>query len=247
MFGGNVGATARAIKNTGLGPMHLVAPTYEDYHEATKFSHGADDVLDDAQRHDELGPAIAGCQRVVGFTVRDRRRRKIHAVRDFAQNWVSESVETGPVPTALLFGRERDGLTNEELDSCTDLVWIPSHPDHQSYNLAQAVLLAGYEFFSATLALDPDTPRVKPRTTRPPRPSKLAQAEELDEMFRHLKQAFLEVGYAYPHTVDSLVRSYHEIFARAKLYTREVKMIRGLARQMIWAGRRIGVMKDREK
>jgi TrmH family RNA methyltransferase len=184
---------------------------------------------------------------VVGFTVRDRRRRAIQPLRQFAESWVTESLTADdPIPTALLFGRERDGLLNEELDACTDLVWIPSHPQHPSYNLAQAVLLTGYELFLARMAQDADMPRVRPRQTRTPPPAQLATAEELDDLFRHLRAAFLGIGYAYPHTADQLVRSYHEIFARARLYRREVKMMRGLARQILWAADQIELETDDE-
>lgn len=235
MFGGNVGAVARVVKNTGLGEYHLVRPIYEDANEAKKFCHGAEEVLEAAQRHEQLVDAVVGCEHVVGFTVRDRRRRAMRPLRPFAQDWVNDALEKGPAPTALVFGNERDGLRNEDLDLCTDLVWIPSHPDHKAYNLAQAVLLAGYELLMARMADDPDMPRMRPRQTRPPRPSKLAGAHDIDLLNRHLRAAFLGIGYAYPHTVDNLVRSFHEIFSRAKLHEREVRMLRGLAHQVLWA------------
>ena len=235
MFGGNVGASARAVKNTGLGAMHLVAPTYEDHNEALKFSHNAEEILASAPRHDQLVDGIADCTRVVGFTARQRHRRSYRALRDFARDWVSIAVESAPVPTALLFGRERDGLTNEELDLCTDLVWIPSSPEHPSYNLAQAVLLAGYELLAARLELDPEAPRLRPRRTKRPSPAPMADAREVDELLAHLRAAFLSIGYVYPHTAEAMVRSWHEVFARAGLHRREAAMIRGLAQQILWS------------
>lgn len=240
MFGGNVGASARAVKNTGLGGLELVAPVYGDKEEALRFSHGAEEILHGAPRHADLAAAIDGCHRVVGFTVRERHRRKILPVREFAENWVREMLTSEDPPiTALLFGRERDGLSNEELDTCTDLVWIPSHPDHQSYNLAQAVLLCGYELLSASMGEDPDLPYLHPRRTKRPSPSPLASAAEREAMIAHLRAAFLAIGYAYPHTVESMARSWTEIFARARLHRREATMIRGLAHQMLWAAKQI--------
>jgi TrmH family RNA methyltransferase len=235
MFGGNVGASARAVKNTGLGEMHLVAPTYEDDQEALKFSHGAEEILAEAPRHEDLVAAIGPCTCVVGFTVRERHRRSYRALRDFARDWVERAVAEGPEPTALLFGRERDGLTNEELDRCTDLVWIPSSPDHPSYNLAQAVLLAGYELLAARLELDPSAPRLRPRMTKRPSPAPMADAKEMDELMAHLRAAFLSIGYVHPHTAEAMVRSWHEVFARAGLHRREAAMIRGLAQQILWS------------
>ena len=234
MFGGNVGATARAIKNTGLGPLHLVSPTFRDHDEARRFSHGAEEILDDAPRHETLLDAIGDATRVVGFTARERHRRAIRPLREFAHGWVEDHLRA-PQPTALLFGRERDGLTNQELDHCTDLVWIPAHPDHPSYNLSQAVLLCGYELLVARAEMDPELPRLHPRRTRRPSPSPLADAGELGAMLRHLRAAFLSIGYAYPHTVEPMIRSWHEVFSRARLHRREASMIRGLAQQVLWA------------
>jgi TrmH family RNA methyltransferase len=235
MFGGNAGAAARAVKNTGLGGLRFAAAMYEDHDEAVMFSHGAEDVLEGASRFDRVGEAVSEYRRVVGLTARRRQRRRIVSLREFARDFVAEAMEGGEVaPTALLFGNERDGLTTEELDHCTDLVWIPAQPDHPSYNLAQAVLLVGYELLMARLEQDPEMPRVEPRQTRKPRPNHLASTEQLDELFAHLRTAFLDIGYAYDHTVDPLLRSYREIFSRARLYRREVKMLRGLARQMMW-------------
>lgn len=234
MFGGNVGAAARAIKNTGLGPMHLVKPTYSDHDEALRFSHGAEEILFGAARHETLLEAIAGAERVVGFTARQRHRRAIRPLRSFAVDWVAEDVDHR-IPTALLFGRERDGLSNQELDHCTDLVWIPAHPEHPSYNLAQAVLIAGYELLVARSDLDPELPRLHPRRTRRPSPAPMADAHTLDAMLEHLRAAFLSIGYALPHTVEPMVRSWHEVFARARLHRREAAMVRGLAQQVLWA------------
>ena len=154
MFGGNVGASARAVKNTGLGGLRLFAPLYEDEKEATMFSHGAEEILTGAPRHPQLADAIAGCERVVGFTARRRTRRRIGPLRAFAEGWVEDALRDGPASTALLFGNERDGLTTTEMDHCTEMVWIPAVPDHPSYNLSQAVLLAGYELLTARLASD---------------------------------------------------------------------------------------------
>lgn len=239
MFGGNVGAAARAVANTGLGGLALVDPSYEDHDEARMFSHGAEDILDAASRHEGLAAAVEGRQRVVGFTVRQRNRRHMQPLRPFAAGWVQEALDAGGAPpTALVFGRERDGLSNDELDLCTDLVWIPSHPRHPSYNLAQAVLLAGHELFVAALERDPGQPASRPRSTRQPPPSQLATAEELEQMYSHLRAAFLALGYAQEHTADHMVRSWQGLLERARVYRREAAMLRGLARQAMYVARR---------
>ena len=245
-FGGNVGATARAIKNTGLGPLRLVAPRYENHKEVMIFGHNAEDVLAGMTVYDDLPAASRGCHRVVGFTGRQRFRRELTPLRSFAQDWVGEMLrlqaEGASAPeapdTALVFGNERDGLTNLELDHCNDLVWIPSSPQHPSYNLAQAVLLAGYELFVARMAVDPSMPRVEPRQTRRPPPSQLATSDEIEDVYRHLQTAFLAIDHGRPHTIKPLMRAYREVFARARLYRREAKLLRGLARKILVAAGR---------
>jgi TrmH family RNA methyltransferase len=239
MFGGNAGAAARAVKNTGMGALRLVQPSFQDENEALMFAHGAEDVLRQASRLEDLGEAVADGRRVVGFTARLRKRRGYTMLRDFTEAWVEEALQTQPLDTHLVFGNEREGLRTQELDHCTELVWIPSSPEHPSYNLAQAVLLTGYEFLMARFRQDPKMPALKPRQTRTPRPDHLSSAKEQEELFAHLRAAFLEIGYAHPHTVDSLMRSYREIFSRARLYRREAHMIRGLARQMLWSARQV--------
>lgn len=238
MFGGNVGSTARAIKNTGLGPLHLVAPAYRDQDEAQRFGHGAEEVLAAARRHDTMLDAVADARRVVGFTARQRHRRHSQPLRDFAEDWI-HAAGAEPTPTALVFGRERDGLTNDELDLCTDVVWIPSHPDHPSYNLSQAVLLCGYELLLAWTTRGRGAPRLHPRRTKGPPASPPATAEEIHALLDHLRRSFLSISYAYPHTVDPMIRSWAEVFARAKLLQREVAMIRGLAQQVLWAAQQL--------
>ena len=247
MFGGNVGSSARAVKNTGLGGLQLVASMYEDEKEAVMFSHGAEEILEAAPRHDELEHAIEGRERVVGFTARRRTRRRIASLREFAEAWVEDALLDGPPSTALLFGNERDGMTTAEMDHCTEMVWIPAVPEHPSYNLAQAVLLVGYELLTARLARDKEMPKLKPRETRPPKPDHPSPIEEQDELFEHLREAFLAISYAYPHTVDPMIRSYREMFSRARLYSREAKMLRGLARQMQWMAEQVEQANQEEK
>ncbi len=247
MFGGNAGAAARAVKNTGMGALRLVAPSFQDENEALMFAHGAEDILEAAPRVSDLSEAVADGRRVVGFTARRRQRRGYSMLRDFTESWVDEALETQAVRTHLVFGNEREGLRTEELDHCTELVWIPSSFEHPSYNLAQAVLLTGYEFLMARLRKDPKMPALKPRQTRAPHPDHLSPAKEQEELFAHLRGAFLEIGYAYPHTVDALMRSYREIFSRARLYRREAHMIRGLARQMLWSARQVKESRKEEE
>jgi tRNA/rRNA methyltransferase len=239
MFGGNVGAAARAIANCGLGQLRLVRPQYTDELEARKFCHGAEPVYEARQNYEGLADAVHGCRVVAGFSARERHRRRYVALREFAEAWVADALaQESAAQTALLFGPERDGLSNDDLNLCSDLVWIPAHPQQPSYNLAQAVLLAGYELLVAQLRSDPEAPRAKPRMTRKPPLSHRAPAEEIDELLTHLRSGFLAIGYAQEHTIERLIDGYREIFARAGLYSREAQMLRGLAQQLEWVSKR---------
>ena len=94
---------------------------------------------------------------------------------------------------------------------------------------SESVLLA------ARLELDPDTAPLRPRMTKRPSPAPMANAKDMDELLAHLRAAFLAIGYTHPHTVEAMVRSWHEMFARAGLHRREAAMIRGLAQQILWS------------
>jgi TrmH family RNA methyltransferase len=155
---GNIGATARAMKVMGLSSLHLVTPKLFPNAEATAMASGADDLLQNAVLHDSLDSALAGCSLVLGTSARlrslsmpmlDARRAANQAV-----------VESDSHEVALLFGRERYGLTNEEMQRCQFLVNIPSNPDYSSLNLAQAVQILSYELrvaaqVFADIAVDP--------------------------------------------------------------------------------------------
>src|SRR5687768_1297518 len=147
---GNIGSAARALKTMGLSRLVLVAPERFPHAEADALAAGADDVLAAAPIHDCLADALGDCRLVLGCTARSRRvALPEQSPRDAAARLLATAAEGGEV--ALVFGRERTGLTNDELQLCHGAVHIPANPDYSSLNLAAAVQVLSYELRMALL------------------------------------------------------------------------------------------------
>ena len=139
---GNIGATARAMKVMGLSSLHLVTPTDFPNAQATAMASGADDLLRDAVVHETLDSALAGCSLVLGTSA---RMRSLPMPQLDARSAAGQAVAEAQQHTvALLFGRERYGLTNDEMQRCHYLVHIPSNEEYNSLNLSQAVQVLSY-------------------------------------------------------------------------------------------------------
>ncbi len=223
---GNLGMVARAMKNFGLRRLVLVSPEARVNDEALKFAVGARDVLEGATVVDDLSQALAGVELCAGATARAREvypgtlmtpRQAAPILRGAAE----EGLEV-----ALVFGRERSGLTNDELARCHHVLRIPTAPDFKSLNLAQAVLVVAYELFSA---------RSEPFTA--PRP---APVEGLEAFFSDFETMLLEIGYADEKRMPHVMRTFRRIFHKALLTPNELAMLRGLVRQTRWAAGRGG-------
>jgi TrmH family RNA methyltransferase len=166
---------------------------------------------------------VADCTLVAGTTGRD----------DAGETWSPRQLATeAPKRTAggclaLVFGPESSGLTNLELGLCHVLVHVPTDPAQPSLNLAQAVLLFAYELRLASGAGGPEDPG----GTDP------APAGELEQALQELRTALLDVGYLDPLNPDHILIELRRLLARARPTPREVNLLRGLARQVGWAGR----------
>lgn len=217
----NVAASCRALKNMGLGSLVLVdAPAIGD--EARSLAYGAWDVLDGARRARDLRDAIGPSTLVVATSGRAD-----------PQAWTPRGlVERGPRlagggRTALVFGPEATGLRRDELELCPWRVHIPADPAQPSLNLAQAVLLLAYEI-RLSAALDEPAPPVPPAT-----------AGELEDALEALGDALLAIGYLNPANPGAVLAELRRLLARASPTSREVLLLRGLARQVQWAGRNL--------
>jgi TrmH family RNA methyltransferase len=221
----NVAAACRAMKNMGLRTLWLVEPGDGlDAPEARSLAYGAWDVLDGARRAASLLEAVSGSVAVVGTTGRDVPGAR--APRELA----GEARQlAGGGALSLVFGPEASGLTGAEMDLCHSLVHVPTDPGHPSLNLAQAVLLLAYELRLAALE-EPGAPVGGGEGPRAP-------AGELEQAMRELRHALLEIGYLDPASPDRVLTELRRLLARGGPTPREVVLLRGLARQVAWAGR----------
>ncbi|MEW7971967.1 MAG: RNA methyltransferase [Candidatus Thiodiazotropha endolucinida] len=218
---GNIGAAARAMKNMSLRQLHLVTPQHYPHQEATSRASGADDLLNNACIAGSLDEALTGCRLVVGTSARTRSIDwPIVTPREAAAKLVQEA-RSGDV--ALVFGRERSGLTNSELDRCTFLVHIPTNEDYSSLNLGAAVQILAYEIY---LAQQQD-PTVKSDSQRD-----LATADMLQGFHEHLAQALDDIGFTDPRQSQKLLRRLRSLFQRARPDKDEINIMRGILSAM---------------
>jgi tRNA (cytidine32/uridine32-2'-O)-methyltransferase len=236
---GNIGAAARAMKTMGLSRLVLVAPERALDEDAFRRSAGAEDVLGDAPVHATLAEAVADCTLVLGCTARARRVQLEELLpADAAARAVGHAA--GPAEVAVVFGRERTGLTNEELQLCHLAVHIPSDPDFSSLNLAAAVQVLAYEARLALLraAQENLAPAAADQGLREG-PATHAQMEGL---FGQFGQTLDEIDFHKGRSPDSAMRKLRRLFLRAGLTEQEVRLLRGILsdaqRMAMLAGRK---------
>ena len=234
---GNVGAAARAMKTMGFHDLVLVKPRYEHvlmHEEAVAFASGAQDVLQQARVVDSLDEAIADCNVVAGLSARLREfSPPLMQPREFAAS-ISASMaastaaltaEESTLQAALVFGNERFGLSNEQVERCNVLLHVPTNPDYSSLNLAQAVQIMAYECRMATVS-----------STQMPSgigfQGELAKAEQIEGLFMHLEQALIDIDFLDPTHPKKLMSRLRRLFSRSALETEEVNILRGIAQHI---------------
>lgn len=222
---GNIGQAARAMKTMGLTELVLVNPRRFPDPEASRLAAGADDVTDRARVVASLDAAVGDCVQVVGASARLRSLPLPHYDEPEAMaRAVLEHAADDPV--ALVFGRERFGLTNDEIRRCTHQVSIPANPDYGILNLAQAVQVLAYETFKAW--------RQRPESDfRRPRPAgeRAPTREQRDHFHAHLSRVMADSGFlTQPHARTEA--QLQALFARAQPSRRELSLLRGLLRAL---------------
>jgi TrmH family RNA methyltransferase len=224
----NVAAAARALKNMGIGSLVLVsAPPELDRPEARALAYGAWDLLDSARVFPDLRSAVARNTLVAATSARDEGRAATRSPREFAAE--APALAAGG-RVAVVFGPEATGLLNDELALCQMRIRVPTHAAQPSLNLAQAVLLIAYELrLSALAGATPDAPT-------PRAPTGLVE-EALDE----LRDALLAIHYLNPASPQPILSELRALLLRASVTAREVSLLRGMARQIRWAGDRIAL------
>ncbi len=220
-LGENVGTAARAMLNFGLTDLRLVRPRDPWPNEKARApASGADAVIDGARVYRRTGDAVAELHHVYATTTRRRDMLKPVLTPRAAMRAARRHAAAGET-CGLLFGREKSGLHNEDVAVSEAIVAVPVNPAFASLNLAQAVLVLGYEWF---LAGDDTPDREFPRSaTRP------ASHGELMGLFHHLERELDAGGFLYPpEKRPAMVRNIRNIFSRAGLMEQEVRTLRGI-------------------
>ncbi len=214
---GNIGSVARAMKTMGFHELVLVNPPDEWFcAESRALASGAQDVLQGARVVTTLGEALAGCGLVLAASARHRR---IGCPELNPRECAAELMgQAGSRTAAILFGPERSGLANEQLDLCNAIVYIPANPDYSSLNLAQAVQIIAYELRQQQV-LERDVP---------PPESPLAGPAQLELLYEHLERILLASGFLNPRNPRHLLRRLRRLFNRTRLDENELNILRGI-------------------
>jgi tRNA/rRNA methyltransferase len=219
---GNVGSVARCAKNMGIANILVVngreLPPAEMKQTATHF---ASEGVDQIQYFDDLRKALEGFEFIVGTTARlGAARGPVMTPREMAKSLVDLSRNNR---VALLFGPEDTGLSNEDVRLCHSLVSIPTSKQLRSINLSHAVMILCYEIFIAQ--------RGDPETFTP----RLATVAEIEGMYGQIKVLLQKIGFINPQNPEYWMLHIRRFFSRMRLTSREIKMIRGVCRQLDWS------------
>lgn len=213
---GNIGGVARAMKCMEQSRLVLVSPGKFPHSDATSRAAGAEDLLQQARVCSSLNEAVSDCVFVVGTTARQRAVGwPVEAPRIAARRIVDEAA-AGPV--ALLFGRERNGLTNAEVELCNLLVRIPTGPGYASLNLASAAQIMAYEIYLAAGAA----------ANQAPPGEAAADQGSLEGFYEHLERTLLDLEFMKSKHSTRLMRKLIRLFNRARPTPEELNILRGI-------------------
>ena len=219
---GNMGSVARAMKTMGLTNLWLVNPLVKPDSQAIALAAGASDVIGEAKIVDTLDEALAGCSLVVGTSARSRTLPwPMLDPRECGLKTISEAQDA---PVAIVFGRERVGLTNDELQKCHYHVAIQANPEYSSLNLAMAVQILAYEVRIAWLATQEEGKEavvVEDQTQYP-------SADDLERFYVHLEQVLLKTGFIRTSHPGQIMSKLRRSYNRARPETQELNILRGM-------------------
>ena len=218
----NIGFVARCAMNMGIERLFVVTREngYDKEEIKRTATHFASGLIEEIRYFDQLDSALAQFNYIVGTTARwgnTNLKRSTVTPRKMAEQLVAISYRN---EVALLFGPEDRGLTNNELRYCDLLVTIPTSGELRSINLSHAVMLLCYEIF---VAENDSIGTFSPR---------LATSKEKEDMFDHLKEIFIKINFINPENPEYWMTSIKNFFSRTKLCSKDVKIIRGICRQI---------------
>ncbi|HAS6063180.1 TPA: tRNA (cytosine(32)/uridine(32)-2'-O)-methyltransferase TrmJ [Vibrio vulnificus] len=216
---GNIGSAARAMKVMGLSQLVLVQPECEVDAQAIALASGAADIALNALVVNSLEEAVADCALVVGSSARSRTLEwPMLEPFECAEKFVQEG-QTSHV--ALVFGRERTGLTNDELQRCHYHVCIPANPEYSSLNLAMAVQTLSYEVRMAYLRHQQSQYPTQEAAEYP-------RHSELELFYQHLEKVLLTTEFVRADQPNQVMNKMRRLFSRARPEAQELNILRGI-------------------
>ncbi|MFT4151065.1 MAG: RNA methyltransferase [Paracoccaceae bacterium] len=226
-MGENIGAAARAMLNFGLERMRIVDPRDGwPNPKAVAMASGAGRVLDHAGLFADVPAAIGDCDYVFATTARGRELVKPVVTPERAMEMAREMAAQGK-RIGVLFGPERAGLENEDVVPANAIVTVPVNPAFPSLNLAQCVLLVGYEWRRQTVAVDPQVMNLAG--------GDMATRIEVDKLAGHFEDRLTDAGFFFPpEKVPTMKQNLRNMWARLNLTRAEVQTFHGMLRQIAW-------------
>ncbi len=225
-MGENIGAAARAMLNFGLEHMRVVAPRDGwPNPRAVALASGAGRLLDDAMLAPDTGAALADCSYVFATTARDRDLTKPIYTPEAAMEEAAARGARGE-RVAILFGPERAGLENDDIARANAIVSVPTNPDFPSLNLAQCVLLMGYEW--RRIVTQAGGHEVEMAGTD------WANHAEMDALVTHYEERLEQAGFFFPDTKAAAMKmNLRNLWSRMPLTRADVQVFHGILRQMV--------------
>jgi TrmH family RNA methyltransferase len=217
LFLGNIGSTARVLKNFGYANLRLVSPprNYKDA-EARRMAVGAFDLLKASLIFNDLNEALADIEIAIGTSCGYQRATQLTPLTEIGPRL---SAASGGKKVAIIFGDERDGMTRQEMDCCHYVVNVPTDPAFPSLNVAQAVGLFAYEL-SRSYGDSPDVAE------------ELADGPITDQFFADLAEVLQESGFTRSYNKKSIMTELRELFQKAAPSPRELQLLVGVLRKI---------------
>jgi tRNA (cytidine32/uridine32-2'-O)-methyltransferase len=221
---GNIGAIARAMKTMGLNELYLVDPTDYPAEEASNRAAGALDVLDKATVVATLPEALADCTQVFATSARKRNYTRPQVTAEEAAGWIKANPNE---KIAIVFGRERMGLSNEQLGLCQQLLYIPGNPEYDVLNIGAAVQIVSYELFKqfGMHRDDIETPEI---TTGEEINEEYPNQQDMERFYHHLEATLSDTGFLLKNHPGEAIQRLQQMFARAQPNAKELRMLRGI-------------------
>ncbi len=224
-MGENIGAAARGMWNFGLERMRIVAPRDGwPNQKAVAMASGAGRLLDEAQVFDDTGGAVADCDYVYATTARPRGLTKLVMTPQAAMADARKRIAEGQ-KVAVMFGPERAGMENDDIARANAIISVPVNPAFPSLNLAQCVLLTGYEWQREAVEVDP---------ARIDAAGDWAAQVEIEKLSAHYEQRLEDAGFFFPeHKAESMKMNLRNLWSRMPMTRADVQMLHGIMRQMV--------------